>query len=143
MKFVLAALFACGCVSLAEAVEWPPAEDYLNPVASCSVSDDVGNCEYTRTVWGQQYANAIEGNYQGQRNVSFCLSTGCSAAIVENRVLGCAWRHVIIASGHLELDQTDATNLKHFCGPDMLDDAGREAAQAQSKTLLRMLGTVQ
>lgn len=139
MKFVLAALFACGCVSLAEAVEWPPAEDYLNSMVSCSESGDTANCEYARATWSKQYHDAVAGHYQGQRNVAFCLSTGCNKAIVENHMLGCAWRHVIIESGHLQLDSSDTMNLKHFCGLELLDDTGRRAAEAQSKTLLKML----
>lgn len=139
LKLALAAFLACGCVSLAEAIEWPPAEDYVNSMVNCSDSDDVGNCQYTRAVWSKQYEAAISDDYQGQRNVSFCLSTGCSRAISQNPILGCAWRHVIIASGHLEVDQTDTTNLKYFCGAEFLDQSGRAAAEAQAKAILKRL----
>jgi hypothetical protein len=138
IKFLVAALFA-GSASMAHAAGWPPASDYVNIMLACSDSDDASNCNYTRTVWDKQYAAAIAGDYQGQRNVSFCLSTGCNKAIVENRILGCAWRYVIIASGHLQLDSTDTTNQRYFCGAEMIDDAGRQAAKSQSRTLLRML----
>jgi hypothetical protein len=136
----MAALFACGCVDLSEPVGLIPADDYINSFVSCGRSENSANCEFIRSTWAKDYESAFAGSYQGQRNVSFCLSTGCDQAIRENRILGCAWRMVIIASGHLEADESDTANLNYFCGPDMLDDAGRAAAEAQSQSLLTSLG---
>jgi hypothetical protein len=54
-------------------------------------------------------------------------------------VLGCAWRIVILRSSHREADNSDASNLQHFCGSDTLDVKGRQAAEAQSRALLDIL----
>jgi len=138
-RLAAAALVAIVAVIPARAADWPPADDYVNSLVNCSASTDAANCEYTRSVWAKQYGDAITGDYQGQRNVSFCLSTGCNKAIIENHILGCAWRQVILKAGHLQIDQTDVSNLKHFCGDELLDDAGRRAANAQATRLLGML----
>ena len=42
MQLLLASLFACGCVSLVDAVPWPVAESYINPAMDCSRSADPG-----------------------------------------------------------------------------------------------------
>ncbi|MDL2400708.1 hypothetical protein [Rhizobium mayense] len=140
MQLLLAGLFACGCVSLVDALPWPAAETYINPLAECSQSSDPGACRTTRDSWKTEYADAIAGKYQGQRNVAFCLSTGCDNAIQPDKILGCAWQIVIAKSGHLERDGTDAANLKHFCGSDYIDQARRQAADAQAKTMSMMIG---
>lgn len=140
MRAVLAAILACGCVSLVEAGEtnWPAAETYVHPSA-CSGEQTGYPCRYSKELWPKDYAEAIKGGYQGQRNVSYCLSTGCEGAIAVNKMLGCAWRFVILESGHLSADTSDVTNAKYFCGSENVDKAELAAAEAQAKTLLRML----
>ncbi|HEY0122645.1 MAG TPA: hypothetical protein VGC14_12980 [Rhizobium sp.] len=140
MQLLLASLFACGCVSLVDAVPWPIAESYIDRAAECSQSTDPGACRHTRETWRTDYGDAIEGKYQGQRNVAFCLSTGCDKAIQPDEILGCAWRIVIAKSGHAELDDADAMNLKVFCGSTYVGQADRRAAEAQAKTMLMMIG---
>lgn len=140
-RFCVAVLLAIGATASVQAADWPPADTYVNSLVNCSESADAASCEYSRSVWGKQYEDAISGDYQGQRNVSFCLSTGCNKAIIENHILGCAWREVIMASGHLQVDQTDVTNLKYFCGSEVLDDEGRQGAEAQAKKLLKVLNS--
>lgn len=122
----------------ASAAEWPPAENYI-PIFECPEGDYKDDCEYTRKKWADEYKAATDGKYQGQRNVAYCLSDGCLGAIHKNEVLGCAWRIVILKSGHLEIDSTDTSNFKTFCGGGHLDDAGREAANAQAARILSML----
>lgn len=56
-----------------------------------------------------------------------------------NKILGCAWRFVILESGHLSVDTTDVSNAKYFCGAENVDQAELAAAEAQAKTLIRML----
>ncbi|MDM9647743.1 hypothetical protein [Rhizobium sp. S163] len=140
LKLGSVAIIAILAAGLAQAAGWPPADDYLNSINDCQAASDKAGCEYAKATWSKNYQKAVKGEYQGQRNVSFCLSTGCNEAIRINPVLGCAWRIVIIQSGHLETDITDTSNQKHFCGPELLDDAGRQAAAAQSKQLLKLLG---
>jgi len=136
MILVRAAAFAA-LASAAMAAEWPPAADYVNTTQECGT---VTNCSYTKQVWSEEYAKATAGDYGAQRNVSFCLSTGCDGAIRINKILGCAWRFVILESGHLSADTTDTTNLKFFCGPENVDKAGQATAENQAKRMLKMLG---
>jgi len=140
MQLLLASLFACGCVSLVDAPLWPAAESYIDTAMECRQSGNPGNCRYTRDTWKTEYKDATAGKYQGQRNVAFCLSTGCDDAIRPDKILGCAWRIVIVNSRHAELDDTDTMNLKQFCGPVYIDQAGRRAAEAQAKTMLELIG---
>ncbi|AYG60188.1 hypothetical protein QD460_17305 [Rhizobium jaguaris] len=140
MQLLLASLFACGCVSLVDAVPWPVAESYINPVVDCSQSTNPAACRHTRDTWKVDYGDAISGKSQGQRNVAFCLSTGCDKAIQPDKILGCAWQIVIAKSGQAEPDGTDALNLKRFCGPDYVAQADRRAAETQAGTMLMMIG---
>lgn len=59
---------------------------------------------------------AYKKDYGDQRNLAFCLSTGCDEAIVPNVVAGCAWRIVILASGSADVDDSDLANFKFECG---------------------------
>ncbi|ACM27467.1 hypothetical protein G6M87_15180 [Rhizobium rhizogenes] len=140
MQLLLAGLFACGCVSLVDAVPWPVAESYINPAVECSQSADPGACRHTRDSWKTDYGNAIEGKYQGQRNVAICLSTGCDKAIQPDKILGCAWRIVIAKSGHAKVDTVDAANLKRFCGQDYITQAERRVAETQARSMVMMIG---
>ncbi len=115
--------------------------DYISIEADCEDASNPERCRLTKKTWERDYNAAIKGDYQGQRNVAYCLSTGCSyEGFRKNPVLGCAWRVVIINSGHLDADQLDANSLKLFCGPEFLDDVGRTMADAQARTLLGKLG---
>jgi hypothetical protein len=139
MRFVIAALFACGCVDLSEPPGWVAADDYINTAINCHQSADPQACEKTRTAWDRNYADALSGSYAAQRTISFCLSTSCDQAIREDRILGCAWRLVISRSGHPEAGEIDEADRRRFCGSDMLDDAARKTAETQSQTLLSLL----
>jgi hypothetical protein len=124
-------------------VPWPVAESYINPAVECSQSANPGACRHTRDTWKTEYSDAIAGKYQGQRNVAFCLSTGCDRAIQPDKILGCAWRMVIAKSGHAELDAADAAdaaNLKVFCGPDYIAQADRRMAETQARSMVMMVG---
>jgi len=136
----LGLLFALTSVGPTLAEDWPPADDYINTLVSCETAKDPGHCKFARATWQKEYANAISGAYQGQRNVSFCLSTGCNDAVRQNKILGCAWRIVIIETGHLQADSSDTANLKYFCGREHVDETGRHAAHAQARAMLKKLG---
>ena len=88
--------------------------------------------EFTR--W---FPKAMRGDYQAQRNVSFCLSDGCNGAVRKLPITACAWRLVIIASGNKDVDQTDTMNAKFRCGG--LDDLEKQAAVAQAETLMKKI----
>lgn len=146
-KRVLAASMVVLSLSVpagARAEDWRPATDYLMMSTDCTSADDPKRCQMILDIWTRDYTDAIAGKYQGQRNVAYCLTTGCDdlygTALRKNPVLGCAWRVVIINSGHLDADTTDTANLKLYCGPKYLDDAGRIMADAQARTILKKLG---
>jgi hypothetical protein len=139
LQWIAAALLACGCVSLAEFADWPPADDYIAK-SSCVQSAAPGGCVHTRQTWNETYARAVGGAYESQLDVALCLSTGCDKAVVENRVLGCAWRHVIAGSGHPDSAEADAAAIRRFCGSDFIDDVDRQAARDQSTVWLGLLG---
>lgn len=107
----------------------------------CSVANDPQRCRMIKEIWERDYNDAIKGGYQGQRNIAFCLSTGCDfPEIIKNPVLGCAWRVVILNSGHLDATKLDGDNLMVYCGPEFLDDRGRIIADAQARTIMQKLG---
>lgn len=139
LQLIATALLACGCVSLAEVADWPPAESYV-PKVDCHQSNAPGSCEDIRAAWTGLYADAIAGRIESQRKVSFCLSTGCAGGIVIDPVLGCAWRQVIVASRNPQLSHADRANVKRYCGTPVLGDAGRQAASDQSEIWLTLLG---
>jgi hypothetical protein len=76
---------------------------------------------------------AYKKDYGDQRNLAFCLSTGCDEAIIQNVVAGCAWRIVILASSSAELDDSDQANFKLECG--RLTGVQLATAKAQAATL--------
>lgn len=146
-KLVLAAsmvVVSLGVPANARAEDWRPATDYLMMNTDCTSAEDPKRCKMMLEIWTRDYSDAIAGKYEGQRNVAYCLTTGCDdlygKAFRKNPVLGCAWRVVIINSGHLDADTTDTANLKLYCGPQYLDDAGRIMADAQARTILKKLG---
>ncbi|MCE1160888.1 MAG: hypothetical protein LWW74_06810 [Burkholderiales bacterium] len=70
---------------------------------------------------------ALNGNYQAQRNYAYMLRE-------RGDYTGeCAWRAVIIESGHKDAGDGDVSNLKFACGK--LDQAQITLAQAKAKTL--------
>lgn len=140
MKFILAALFACGCVTLSEDADWPAAETYLMGAKSCADSSDRATCEAMKAHWPDIYADAIARRYQAQKQVALCFSTGCARAIREDRVLGCAWRDVVIKSNVKEAGSADMAERDRFCDKSQISAADRKLAGAQAQTLLKMLG---
>lgn len=86
-----------------------------------------------------EFPLAYSGVYQAQRNVAFCLSSGCEGAFVRTPLLGCAWRFVIVASGNVEVDASDVSNMKSDCGPNRLGAVERSVARAQAETLFRLV----
>lgn len=100
--------------------------------AFCPSGENEKWCEATlATFKAKDWPGAWRGDYQGQRNVSYCLSTGCDGAVKENGVGGCAWRIIIMASGSPKVDDTDTQNHKLYCG--RLTDVERAAAHAQAE----------
>lgn len=103
------------------------------PVALCLSAADKEFCEFTRQKFIKEWPQAWAGDYQAQRNTAFCLSTSCDTAVNLKPILGCAWYKVIMASGNIKVDQTDAGNVKVYCG--RLEALEQNAAVEQAKTL--------
>jgi len=140
LRLLSATLFACGCVSLVDGPLWPPAQTYVDTTVQCSQSSNPDRCQHTRDTWKADYEEAIAGGYRAQKHVALCLSTGCDMAIQPDKMLGCAWRIVIADAKSAQADSTDATNLSRFCGTDYIDTTGKQAAAAQAKAMLRLIG---
>ena len=140
MRLLSATLFACGCVSLVDGPLWPPAQTYVDTTVQCSQSSNPDRCRHTRDTWKADYEEAIAGGYRAQKHVALCLSTGCDMAIQPDKMLGCAWRIVIADAKSAQADSTDVTNLSRFCGTDYIDTTGKQAAAAQAKAMLRLIG---
>lgn len=145
MKLFVGILYLTACLALgsspvAASDDWPPASDYLFMPSDCTTADDPERCQYIKDDWQRDYDTATSGSYDGQRNVAFCLSTGCDIpGFRKNAVLGCAWRVVIVNSGHLVANEIDGRNMKLYCGPEFLDDTGRVMADAQARTIMQKL----
>lgn len=81
---------------------------------------------------------AYKKDYGDQRNLAYCLTTGCDNAVIANASLGCAWRIVILAGGSSELDASDQSNFKKDCMRS-LDGAQLATAKAQAANLHRAI----
>ncbi len=59
---------------------------------------------------------AMAGNYAAQRNAAFCLRTAkCDGVILPRIIDACAWRMVILASGHPAVNPSDFENYQDDC----------------------------
>jgi hypothetical protein len=126
-------------VNAASAAEWPTPETYLAP--SCEAAASPKMCELGQREWVDDYKLAIAGDYQGQRNVAFCLRDGCDDAVLPNLVLSCAWRLAILKAGHLELESTDFSNVKLLCTPQKMGADEFSAAESQARQILKMIAS--
>lgn len=93
------------------------------------------NCKLDQAQTVAEMKRAYEGNYQGQRNLAYCLWSGCNGAIVKAQTLGCAWRIVILASGSPEVGSGDVSNLTNCV--ERLSRAEIAAAKAQARSLYK------
>lgn len=111
------------------------------PLASCALAEDEPLCRYEQLKLVRQWKAAFEGDYQSQRNVAFCLATTCEG-MQPDRLQGCAWRKVIVASASPLVGEGDVMNADVDCG--RLSEAGRQAAELQAaritKTITAHLG---
>jgi hypothetical protein len=97
--------------------------------------DDLALCQHNVQRMETDNKKAWHGDYQGQRNVAYCLGYGCDGLVFINKSLGCAWRIIIIGSGSPRVDNTDISNIKLDCG--RLNAAENSAAHAQAEAIFR------
>lgn len=76
---------------------------------------------------------AMKGDYQAQRNLAYGYTSAPYDGQMMDPIHGCAWRTVILHSGHSSVDQTDVSNHHVYCSK--LDAVQTAAAQAQGRQL--------
>ena len=135
MRTLLAALIACGCVSLVEAAEWPPAEEYTYENI-CDQLEPKDKCRSHAADFKKYYELAIKGDYEGQGMIAMAFSRDM-VGIKHSPSLACAWSHVLLRSGHLLADSNDTNNNEYYCGK--LKPAELTLALAQASRLMQML----
>jgi hypothetical protein len=108
MKSAIAALILLLC-----ATGFGHAQSANDHLTLCLGADQM--CEVSKGEFKKWFPKAYQKDYQGQRNVSFCLANGCDGAVQKNLPLGCAWRLVIIASGSPRVDSTDTSFFDAYC----------------------------
>ena len=128
-------VFACVALS-AEAAELPTADLYVQP-AACPGAANPERCKWQVTTFTEDHASALVGDYQAQRNVAYCLKSGCDGAIRQEPVTACAWRIVILASGSFSVDASDEGNFNVDCGA--LSSSQQRRALTQAGTLYKAI----
>lgn len=96
-------------------------------------------CDASKSDFKKWFPRAYKGDYQGQRNVAFCLYDGCDGSVMQNKPLSCAWRMVILLSGSNQVDATDQNSFRLACGK--LDTAEMITAKAQAERLRGQIRT--
>lgn len=117
------------------------ATSYLRTCAATS-DDNQRWCDLNRTSFIADYQKAKAGDYQGQRNVAFFLAGSMRPVEINpvalNPLQACAWRHVILRTGHARADASDVRSAELDCGkPGVLESA----AQARALALLHEIKT--
>lgn len=92
---------------------------------SCARSADAKYCERKKSDFLASWPKANTGDYMGQRNVAFCLLSGCKGSVEVDFQAACAWSIVIVSTD--KSDATDVMNFRQSCG--RLDADHRAAAE--------------
>ena len=128
-------LTALGAIALAScgAAPAPDAEPVaIEAVAlkPCPSSDPNRECEFDATKAPEYLRDALAGDYQAQRNVSY-MHTASRPWNVQQPVQGCAWRMVIMVTRPASSTMDDAGMYRIQCGSlsDGDQTAAREVAQ--------------
>lgn len=97
------------------------AERFTRP---CTVADREGQqwCLINTEEFLRDYLRARAGDYQAQRNIAHMLGATRGgmlrdhyAGVTANPIEACAWRLVIITSGHPQAHTGDVTNVRMTC----------------------------
>lgn len=94
LKFVVAAT-ALLILAAPVSAQSRDADSYL---ADCTAAAEPSWCEAAQKTWPNDLAGAFAGDYQGLRNVAYCLSTGCNGSVEIDKREGCAWRALAYAA---------------------------------------------
>ena len=80
---------------------------------------------------------AMARDYDAQRETALCLRTGkCVGSPVPNAIEACAWRMVILGSGHGSVDASDIANYQDDCR-SLSSDQERAVALTKAEELFR------
>lgn len=107
-------------------------------VVKCTAAteDELAVCESDlKQMVERDWPGAWRGDYQGARNVGFCLRNGCAGSTVKDLISSCAWRLVMIGSGDPQVNDLDARNVEIDCGK--LTSAEKAAAYGKAKVIFR------
>ncbi|MER2268937.1 hypothetical protein [Methylobacterium oxalidis] len=94
------------------------------------------SCQETQKEFKAFFPRALAGEREAQRNVSSCLTNGCEDAVQRDRVLGCAWRLMIIKSAASESKNIDEDYFSANC-TGSLTDADVAHLESQAGGLFR------
>ncbi|MER2265677.1 hypothetical protein [Methylobacterium oxalidis] len=119
--------------SVVSAQSVAPALSADNHMRACEQEDHV--CQATRSEFKASFPKAFAGEHEAQRNVSSCLTNGCDDAVQRNRVLGCAWRLMIIKFMADAPELADKTFFSANC-TGSLTDADIDQIEKQADGLL-------
>lgn len=104
----------------------------IEPVkfTACPAEDLMGACASDTAGAESEFAKAMAGDYQAQRNVSYAHTAG-QPWNIQQPVQGCAWRMVIMATRPAGSTMDDAGMYRSQCGALSAEDraAAREVAQ--------------
>lgn len=99
---------------------------------ACLDASDRTWCEQRLIWYNTMLPKAKNGDYIAQREVSFCLSSGCAGAVPIDQVEACAWLNIIELQK--QGDATDTHNLRSTCSA--LDDNQRNEAKTRTDSIL-------
>lgn len=103
-------------------------------------AEDRQMCEMARRRFPGELQKALTGDYIAQRNVAHMLSGGIrpveAQGVIPNPQEACAWRVVIIRSGHQQSGLGDAHNAVIDCGRLGVNDVRAEARAGELQALI-------
>lgn len=113
----VSAVFIAAAVTLftGKALCQPATQRPQLQLTNCEIANDPADCRQMQDIVKADYPKARRGDYQAQRNVAYCYVYGCGEAVRPDRVLGCAWRTVIVAAADRLMDASDILNRRIAC----------------------------
>ena len=102
-------------------------DSYLNPEPDSVAKSEAAGLE----------KKALADDYQAQRNLAYYLTTG-EAGVKADPVMACAWRIVILKSGHPQADASDTGNKQSDCDRKLTPEQLRQA-EAQAASLVKRI----
>ncbi|MFZ2171215.1 MAG: hypothetical protein WAW61_16455 [Methylococcaceae bacterium] len=129
---VVTVVICVGCSKQEQASSQPAEKSSQEIAATTPAAEGTTMADYEKLE-----AEALRGDYQAQRNVSYWLSGGLGVPPI-NPILGCAWRIAILNSGSLSVDQSDSSNKAFYCNKRLTSEE-LLAAEAQAETLIETI----